>query len=73
MTALVVGAGAPRRTSTDFAIGAGALIALVLPLIFRRIIQDEEHVHFREPTPAPPEEEAAALGDEPTPPAALPA
>jgi amino acid transporter len=73
---LVVGAGAPHLngygTWTDFAIGIGVLVASVLLFIFRRIVQDKEHVHFREHTPATPEEEAAMLGAEPKPHAALP-
>lgn len=73
---LVVGAGAPHLngygTWTDFAIGIGVLVASVLLFIFRRIVQDKEHVHFREHTPATPEEEAAMLGLEPTPSAAMP-
>ena len=48
------------------------LFASVLLFIFRRVVQDKEHVHFREHTPATPEEEAAMLGVEPTPQAALP-
>ena len=57
----------------DFGIGVGVLVASVLLFIFRRVVQDKEHVHFREPIPQTPEEEAALLGLEPTPPAALPA
>ncbi len=74
---LVVGAGAPHLngygTWTDFGIGVGVLVASVLLFIFRRVVQDKEHVHFREPIPQTPEEEAALLGVEQTPPAALPA
>jgi hypothetical protein len=60
-------------TCTDFAIGVGVVVASVLLFIFRRVVQDREHVHFREHTPATPEKEAALLSVEPTPPAALPA
>ena len=49
------------------------LVAWVLLFIFRRVVQDREHVDFREHTPATPEEEAALLGVEPTRPAILPA
>jgi amino acid transporter len=74
---LIVGAGAPHLngygTWTDFAIGVGVLVASVLLFIFRRLVQDKENVHLREDTPATPEEEAAMLGVESTPPAALPA
>ena len=73
---LVVGALAPHLngygTWTDFAIGVGVLVASVLLFIFRRVVQDKERVHFREHTPATPEEEAAMLGAEPTSHAALP-
>jgi amino acid transporter len=72
---LVVGAGAPHLngygTWTDFAIGVGVLVASVVLFIFRRVVQDHEHVHLREHTPATPEEEAA-LAVQTTPPAALP-
>ncbi len=57
---LIVGAGAPHLngygTWTDFAIGVGVLAASVLLFIFRRMVQDGEPVHFREETPAMPEE-----------------
>ncbi|MGO9958762.1 MAG: APC family permease [Solirubrobacteraceae bacterium] len=55
---LVVGAGAPHLngygTWTDFAIGVGVLAASVLLFIFRRVVQDGERIHFREPTPTMP-------------------
>jgi amino acid transporter len=58
---LVVGAGAPHLngygTWTDFGIGVGVLVASVLLFMFRRVVQDGEHVHFREDVPATPEEE----------------
>jgi len=58
---LIVGAGAPHLngygTWTDFGIGVGVLVASVLLFIYRRVVQDGEHVHFREHTPATPEEE----------------
>jgi hypothetical protein len=61
-------------TWTDFAIGVGVLVASVLCFPSSAAsCRDKEHVHFREHTPATPEEEAALLGVEPTPPAALPA
>ena len=53
---LVVGALAPHLngygTWTDFGIGVGVLFASVLLFIFRRVVQDKEHVHFREEVPA---------------------
>jgi amino acid transporter len=74
---LIVGAGAPHLngygTWGDFGIGVGVLVGSVLLFIFRRVVQDKEHVHFRETIPQTPEEEAALLGVEPTPSAALPA
>ncbi len=60
---VVIGGGAPKLngygTWTDFAIGVGILLGSVLLFIYRRIVQDGEHVHFREETPTMPEE---ALG-----------
>jgi amino acid transporter len=56
---LVVGAGAPKLngygTWTDFAIGVGILIASVLLFFYRRVVQDKEHIHWREETPTMPE------------------
>ncbi|MBV9164661.1 MAG: APC family permease [Solirubrobacterales bacterium] len=56
---LVVGAGAPKLngygTWTDFAIGVGILVASVLLFFYRRIVQDKERIHWREPTPTMPE------------------
>jgi amino acid transporter len=71
---LVVGALAPHLngygTWTDFGIGVGVLFASVLLFIFRRVVQDKEHVHFREDVPGTPEEEAA-MAARTTPPAAV--
>jgi amino acid transporter len=57
---LIVGAGAPHLngygTWTDFAIGVGVLVGSVLLFIFRRVVQDGEHVHLREETPTMPTE-----------------
>jgi amino acid transporter len=59
---LVVGAGAPNLNGygnwTDFGIGVGILAGSILLFFFRRIVQDGERVHFREVTPAVPEDEA---------------
>ena len=44
---------------TDFAIGVGILLASILLFIFRRVVQDGEKIHFREETPAMPEEQRA--------------
>ncbi len=56
---LVVGAGAPKLngygTWTDFAIGVGILVASVVLFFYRRIVQDKEHIHWNERTPAVPE------------------
>jgi amino acid transporter len=64
---LLVGALAPKLngygTWTDFWIGIGVLVASLVLFFFRRIVQDGESVHWREPTPDMPEgEDAAALG-----------
>ena len=71
---LVVGALAPHLngygTWTDFGIGVGVLFASVLLFIFRRVVQDHEHVHFREEVPGTPEEEAE-IAARTTPPAAV--
>jgi amino acid transporter len=68
---LVVGALAPHLngygTWTDFGIGVGVLFASVLLFIFRRLVQDKEHVHFREEVPGTPEEEAAMAARATTP------
>jgi amino acid transporter len=69
---LLVGALAPKLnaygTWTDFWIGVGVLVASLLLFFYRRIVQDGEHVHWREPTPQMPEgEEAIELGVAPTP------
>jgi amino acid transporter len=74
---LVVGALAPKLngygTWTDFWIGVGVLIASLVLFFFRRIVQDGEHVHFREETPEVPDAtEAALLGAAVAPPAAPP-
>jgi amino acid transporter len=59
---LIVGAGAPNLNGygnwTDFAIGVGILAASILLFVFRRVVQDGEKVHFKEPTPTMPEEAA---------------
>ena len=67
---LLVGALAPKLngygTWTDFWIGIGVLVASLLLFFFRRIVQDGEKVHWKEPTPQMPEgEEAAELGVSP--------
>jgi amino acid transporter len=64
---LIVGALAPKLngygTWTDFWIGIGVLVASLLLFFYRRIVQDGEHIHFREDTPAVPDAtEAAMLG-----------
>jgi amino acid transporter len=62
---LIVGALAPKLngygTWTDFAIGVGILAASILLFIFRRVVQDGEPVHFREETPAMPEDAATPV------------
>jgi amino acid transporter len=68
---LLVGALAPKLngygTWTDFWIGIGVLVASLLLFFFRRIVQDGEKVHWKEPTPQMPEgEEAAELGVSPS-------
>jgi amino acid transporter len=61
---LIVGAGAPHLngygTWTDFGIGVGVLVASVVLFVYRRVVQDGEHVHFRETTPSMPDEELTA-------------
>ena len=56
---LVVGAGAPKLngygTWTDFAIGVGILVASILLFFYRRIVEDKEPIHWKEPSPTMPE------------------
>jgi len=56
---LVVGAGAPKLNGygnwTDFFIGVGILAASVLLFFYRRIVEDKEHIHWKEETPTMPE------------------
>jgi amino acid transporter len=56
---LVVGAGAPKLngygTWTDFGIGVGILVASVLLFFYRRIVEDKQHIHWKEQTPSMPE------------------
>jgi amino acid transporter len=58
---LIVGAGSPQLngygTWGDFAIGMGVLALSVVLFAFRRIVQDKEGVHWREPTPTMPDEQ----------------
>ena len=62
---LLVGALAPKLngygTWTDFWIGIGVLVASLVLFFYRRIVQDGEHVHFREETPEVPDATEAAL------------
>jgi amino acid transporter len=72
---LFVGSLAPKLngygTSTDYWIGIGVLVASLLLFFFRRIVQDGEKIHWREPTPSVPgAEEAAELGAAAEPPVA---
>lgn len=65
---LVVGALAPNLNGygswTDFAIGVGILIGSLLLFFYRRIVEDKEHIHWREETPQMPDaaEEAVMSG-----------
>jgi amino acid transporter len=64
---LVVGSLAPKLngygTWTDFGIGIGVLVASLLLFFYRRVVQDGEHIHWRETVPLTPgEEELAMLG-----------
>ncbi len=56
---LVVGAGSPKLngygTWTDFFIGVGILVASIVLFFYRRIVQDKESIHWKEPTPTMPE------------------
>ncbi|MGH2890224.1 MAG: APC family permease [Solirubrobacteraceae bacterium] len=58
---LIVGALAPNLNGygnwTDFGIGVGILFGSILLFLFRKLVQDREPVHFREETPAMPEDE----------------
>src|ERR1039458_8252351 len=73
---LIVGAGAPHLngygTWADFAIGVGVLAASVLLFIFRCVVQDGEHIHFREETPTMPAEGDWPDGFEAPPPTVAP-
>ena len=68
---LIVGALAPNLNGygswTDFGIGVGILVASLLLFFYRRIVQDKEHVHWREETPLMPDasEQAAMSGTVP--------
>ena len=56
---LVVGAGAPHLNGygnwSDFIIGVGVLAVAVALFFYRRIVEDKEHVHWKEETPTMPE------------------
>jgi amino acid transporter len=61
---LIVGALAPKLngygTWTDFWIGIGVLVGSLLLFFYRRIVQDGESVHWKEPAPSVPDQEELA-------------
>jgi len=56
---LVVGAGAPHLNGygnwNDFIIGVGVLAVAVALFFYRRIVEDKEHIHWKEESPTMPE------------------
>ena len=56
----IAGGGAVYGGNKEKVIGFAVLAASLLLFLFRRIVQDKERPHWREETPATPEEEAAS-------------